>query len=61
MKLVVTLVALALAIALGIAALVAGQADDSPGLGGIGLLLIIGAVVVGVRRVRRGRRTKPGL
>ncbi len=42
-----------LVIALGVAAVVYGEADDSPGLQGIGVLLVIGAVVLGVRMVRR--------
>lgn len=45
----------AVLVLLGIALLFAGEADDSPGLGGIGLLLAIGAVVMGVRGYRRAR------
>ncbi|HEX6757155.1 MAG TPA: hypothetical protein VF086_01905 [Propionibacteriaceae bacterium] len=44
-----------LAIAIGVAGVVAGGADDSPGLQLLGLLLIIGAVVVGVRIALRSR------
>jgi hypothetical protein len=44
-----------LAIALGVAGVVAGEADDSPGLQLLGVLLIIGAVVLGVRMVLRSR------
>ena len=44
-----------LATAIGVAAIVLGGADDSPGLQGLGLLLIIGTVVVGVRNARRGK------
>ena len=44
-----------LAIAIGVAGVVAGEADDSPGLQLLGVLLIIGAVVLGVRMVRRSR------
>ena len=44
----------ALVIALGVAAVVLGEADDSPGLQGIGVVLVVGAVVLGVRRARRG-------
>ncbi len=44
-----------LAIAIGVAAIVIGEADDSPGFQGLGLLLVIATVVLGVRRVRRGR------
>ena len=42
------------AIALGVAAVVAGGADDSPGLQLIGGLLVI-AAVVGTVRAARGR------
>jgi hypothetical protein len=44
-----------LAAALGVAAFVYGGADDSPGLQGLGILLIIGAVAFAVRLARRGR------
>jgi hypothetical protein len=43
--------------ALGAAAMVLGEGDDSPGLQGIGLLLIIGAVVLAVRTARSARRS----
>lgn len=56
MRDVLLLVIAALVVALGLAAVVAGEADDSPGLQGIGVLLAVGAVVVAVRRVRRRRR-----
>ena len=42
-----------LAVALGVAGIVAGEADDSPGLQLIGALLIVGAVAMGVRIARR--------
>jgi hypothetical protein len=45
-----------LAVTIGVAALVFGEADDSPGLQGLGALLVIGAVVLGVRTVRGSRR-----
>jgi hypothetical protein len=46
-----------LAIGVGAAAVVAGEADDSPGLQLLGLVLIVGAVTLGVRIARRrGRR-----
>jgi peptidoglycan/LPS O-acetylase OafA/YrhL len=45
-----------LAVVLGVAAVVAGEADDSPGLQGLGVLLAGGAVVYAVRAVRRSRR-----
>jgi drug/metabolite transporter (DMT)-like permease len=44
-----------LVIALGVAAIVYGGADDSPGGQLIGVLLIVGAVAVVVRMVRRSR------
>lgn len=44
---------------LGVLAVLLGGADDSPGLQGIGGFLIVAAVVVGVRAVRRGR-SSPG-
>lgn len=44
-----------LAPAVGVAALVFGEADDSPGLQLIGLLLIAGSVVLTVRTRRRSR------
>lgn len=45
-----------IAVAVGAAAVVAGEADDSPGLQGIGVLLAVGAVLLLVRSIRRGRR-----
>lgn len=41
------------AVALGASAVVAGEADDSPGLQGLGVLLVVGAVVTCVRLARR--------
>ncbi|MEV7331595.1 hypothetical protein [Micromonospora sp. NPDC093244] len=43
-----------LAVALGIAAVVFGGADDSPGLQLIGAVLVVGAVAFAVRAARRG-------
>jgi hypothetical protein len=42
-----------LAIAIGVAAVVLGEADDSPGLQGLGVLLVIGTVVLSVRTAQR--------
>ena len=42
-----------LAVAVGVAAVLYGNADDAPGLVLIGLLFIAGAVVLGVRTVQR--------
>ncbi len=44
-----------LAIVVGVAAVVYGGADDSPGLQLIGAVLVVGAVVFGVRAARRNR------
>ncbi len=43
-----------LAATLGVAAVVLGGADDSPGLQLLGVLFVVGAVTLGVRTVRRG-------
>ncbi|MEV0005493.1 hypothetical protein AB0H28_24835 [Micromonospora sp. NPDC050980] len=43
------------AAALGVAGLVYGEADDSPGLQLLSGLLVIGAVAVAVRAARRTR------
>jgi hypothetical protein len=50
---VLTILAALLATALGVAAVVLGEADDSPGLQGLGVLLIVGTVAFGVRARRR--------
>lgn len=53
----VALLAAALAVAvLGVGAIMYADADDAPGLGLIGFLLIAGAVVVAVRATYRRRR-----
>jgi hypothetical protein len=44
-----------LVLAIGAAGIVAGEADDSPGLQLLGALLVVGAVARGVRITRRGR------
>ena len=44
-----------LAIAFGVAAVVYGEGDDSPGLQGLGVLIVLAAVALGVRSVRRSR------
>jgi len=41
--------------ALGVAAVVYGGFDDSPGLQLIGVLIFVGGVVLGVKSVRTGR------
>ena len=44
-----------LVFALGVAGIVGGGYDDSPGAQVLGLLLVVVAVVLGVRAARRGR------
>ena len=44
-----------LLIAIGVAGIVHGEADDSPGLQLLGVLLVVGAVAFGVRTARRSR------
>ncbi|GAA2719090.1 hypothetical protein [Cellulomonas aerilata] len=56
MKLLLVVLGVLIAVLLGAAAVVAGEADDSPGLQGLGVLLAGGALVLGVRSVRRGRQ-----
>ncbi|MBA9005748.1 hypothetical protein [Thermomonospora cellulosilytica] len=44
-----------LAIVIGVAAVVLGEADDSPGLQLLGALFVVGAVTFGVRTVLRSK------
>lgn len=53
MKYVLTVVAI-LGIALGVAGIAHGEADDSPGLQLLGVVLVLGAVAFGIRNVRGG-------
>lgn len=46
------------ALVLGVAAVIAGGADDSPGLQGIGLLLVVTSLILVVRARRNGRRSR---
>ncbi len=50
------LIAVAAAVAFGVVLLYLGELDDSPGLGGIGLILMVGAVILVVRQALKGRR-----
>ena len=47
-----------LAVVLGAALFVLGGADDSPGLQGIGAVLVAGAITLRVRAVRRDRHRR---
>ena len=55
MRPLLTAVAVVVLVVVGVPGMVAGESDDSPGLQGIGGLLILGAVVLAVRTARRGR------
>jgi hypothetical protein len=57
MKYILAVLAI-LAIALGIAGVVYGEADDSPGLQLIGVVLIVGAIALGVKTARSGKKLK---
>jgi len=45
----------ALAVVLGVLAVISGESDDSPGLQGLGVLLVLGAALSAVRH----RRARP--
>jgi len=45
-----------LATALGVAGVVLGEADDSPGLQLIGVVFIVGAVLLSIRTAQRSRK-----
>ena len=47
------ILAAVVATAIGVAAIVLGEADDSPGLQGLGVLVVTGTVALGVRAARR--------
>ena len=47
-----------LAVVLGAALFVLGGADDSPGLQGIGAVLVAGAITLRVRAMRRDRHRR---
>ncbi|WCN83014.1 hypothetical protein [Micromonospora sp. LH3U1] len=53
MRYALTAVAI-LAVALGLAGIAHGEADDSPGLQLLGVALVIGAVAFGIRNFRGG-------
>ena len=56
MKSLVAILATALVLAaIGVAAIVYGEADDAPGLQLLGILIVVGAFTLGVRTVQRSR------
>lgn len=56
-RLLLPLVGCVLLVALGVGAIMYAQYDDAPGLGLIGFVLILGAIVLGVRAVLRAKRS----
>lgn len=56
---VVRLAAACAVAVLGVAAILYADADDAPGLGMIGLVLIAGAIAVAVRTISRRSRHAP--
>ncbi|GAA3395789.1 hypothetical protein [Cryptosporangium minutisporangium] len=54
MKFILVLLAL-LGIAIGAFGVVYGEADDSPGLQLLGVLIVAGTLVFGIRTLRRSR------
>lgn len=52
-KYILPLLAVATGLALGVAGIVYGEADGSPGLQLLGVLFVLTAMVFGVRTVRR--------
>jgi tetrahydromethanopterin S-methyltransferase subunit C len=55
-NLVITLGLIALGVAIGVAGIYIGDTDDAPGASLLGILLMIGAVALGVRIARRKTR-----
>ena len=55
MKHILPLLLIAAGLAVGVAGIVHGEADDSPGLQLLGVLLVLATVLLGVRSVRRSR------
>lgn len=53
MRNLLTVLVAVVVVALGVLAVVYGESDDSPGLQLIGVVLVIAAVVLGVRTARR--------
>jgi uncharacterized membrane protein YfcA len=51
-------ISIVLGIALGVGGMVAGEADDSPGLQLIGVILIVAALALAVRLARRSPRRR---
>lgn len=57
MRYFLTIVTLAVGVAIGAIVIVLGEGDDSPGLQGLGALIVVGMTALGARTVRqKGRR-----
>ena len=56
MKYFLTFLALGVGVVIGAIAIVLGEGDDSPGLQGLGALVVVGMVALGVRTARQKAR-----
>ena len=56
-RLLLPLVGCVLLVALGVGAIMYADHDDAPGLGLIGVVLILGSIAFGLRTVLRGRKS----
>ncbi|MEX3600639.1 hypothetical protein [Kocuria carniphila] len=59
MRLLVIILFGMLGLAMGVAGMILGEGDDSPGLQGIGVLLALGSVTLTARALRRRSRQAP--
>lgn len=59
MRRLFTFLALAAGIAVGVLAIVLGEGDDSPGLQGLGVLVVLGMITLDVRTTRRKSHSSP--
>lgn len=59
MRLLVIILFGMLGLAVGVAGMILGEGDDSPGLQGIGVLLALGSVTLTARALRRRSRQAP--
>jgi hypothetical protein len=53
LRVLAAVIAIVVALTIGVAGMVLGESDDSPGLQFLGLMLIVGAIVSAVRMARR--------
>ncbi|WP_211297399.1 hypothetical protein [Geodermatophilus tzadiensis] len=55
MRAALVVTAVLVLVVVGVTGVVLGEADDSPGLQGLGVLLAVSAIALGVRAARRAR------